>query len=100
MSPAAKKKSDSVDPNSEIGFAAAMEELNRIVTELEADDVDVDVMAERVERAALLVSICRDRLDATRYHVEEIIVGLDGEGARGDDSEGADADDSDSDIDD
>lgn len=84
--PAAKSVNDTA-ADSEIGFAAALDELNRIVTELEADDVDVDVMAERVERAAFLVSLCRERLDATRYHVEEIIVRLDGEHSDPDDGE-------------
>lgn len=61
----------------EIGFAAAMAELNSIVSELESDQLDVDVLADRVERAAYLVGTCRDRLDATRLRVEEIIVRLD-----------------------
>ncbi|MGB3411757.1 MAG: exodeoxyribonuclease VII small subunit [Microthrixaceae bacterium] len=60
-----------------IAFAAAMAELTAIVSELESDELDVDVLAERVERAALLVGTCRDRLDATRLKVEEIIVRLD-----------------------
>lgn len=62
----------------EIGFAAAMTELNAIVSELESDTLDVDVLADRVERAAFLVGTCRDRLDATKLRVEEIIVRLDG----------------------
>lgn len=61
----------------QIGFTDALDELNTIVEELEADDVDVDVMAQRVERAAFLVALCRDRLDRTRYKVEEIITTLD-----------------------
>lgn len=60
-----------------IGFAAAMDELNAIVAELESDRLDVDVLADRVERAAYLVGTCRDRLDATKLRVEEIIVRLD-----------------------
>lgn len=65
------------DEADQIGFTDALDELNSIVEELEADDVDVDVMAQRVERAAFLVALCRDRLDATRYKVEEIITSLD-----------------------
>ncbi|MEZ5311296.1 MAG: exodeoxyribonuclease VII small subunit [Microthrixaceae bacterium] len=69
-------KDSKLDADS-IRFADAIDELQTIVTELEGDDVDVDVMAERVERAAFLVAMCRDRLDATRFRVEEIIGGLD-----------------------
>ncbi|HTO01679.1 MAG TPA: exodeoxyribonuclease VII small subunit [Microthrixaceae bacterium] len=73
------KQSDlEADQQSEtIGFADAMDELNAIVAELESDRLDVDVLADRVERAAFLVGTCRDRLDATKLRVEEIIVRLD-----------------------
>ncbi|MGB6056809.1 MAG: exodeoxyribonuclease VII small subunit [Microthrixaceae bacterium] len=76
-----------------IGFAAAMSELSAIVSELESDQLDVDVLAERVERAALLVGTCRDRLDATRLKVEEIIVRLDNVEATGATSAGSATDD-------
>lgn len=57
----------------DMGFAAAMEELERIVVDLESDALDVDLLADRVERAAALVAWCRDRLDGTRFRVEEIL---------------------------
>lgn len=60
-----------------ISFTDALDELNTIVAQLEAEEVDVDVMTQNVERAAFLVALCRDRLDSTRYKVEEIIVSLD-----------------------
>lgn len=60
-----------------ISFTDALDELNTIVSQLEAEEVDVDVMTQNVERAAFLVALCRDRLDSTRYKVEEIIVSLD-----------------------
>lgn len=69
--------SDPQDPGS-LGFAAAMAELDRIVVELESDALDVDVLAERVARAAELVDWCRTRIDATRFQVEEIVGRLDG----------------------
>jgi len=54
-------------------FAAAMEELERIVTELESDALDVDHLAARVARAAELVELCRERIDGARFAVEEIL---------------------------
>lgn len=65
------------DDGEAISFSDALDELNTIVAQLEAEEVDVDVMTQNVERAAFLVGLCRDRLDATRYKVEEIIGGLD-----------------------
>lgn len=61
----------------ELGFAGAMSELEQIVAELESDALDVDLLADRVERAAILVGWCRDRIDGTRLRVEEILERLD-----------------------
>lgn len=68
------------DPE-ELGFAGAMAELERIVAELESDTLDVDLLADRVERASVLVGWCRDRIDGTRFRVEEILERLDPDGA-------------------
>jgi exodeoxyribonuclease VII small subunit len=58
------------------GYAAALEELERILDELEDDAIDVDHLAQRVERAALLIRHCRDRLGRTRMEVERIVAEL------------------------
>jgi exodeoxyribonuclease VII small subunit len=61
----------------DIGYAAAMEELEAILDEIEQDDVDVDLLSQRVIRAAELIKLCRTRIRATRLEVEEIVAGLD-----------------------
>ena len=58
------------------GYAAALEELERILDELEDDTIDVDHLAQRVERAAFLIRHCRDRLGRTRMEVERIVAEL------------------------
>jgi exodeoxyribonuclease VII small subunit len=63
-----------IDP---IGYADALAELETILDELEADDVDVDVLAARVARAADLVELCRTRIGAARTEVERIVARLD-----------------------
>lgn len=60
-----------------ISYADAMAELEAIVARLEEADVDVDVLAGRVARAAELITICRDRIAATRLEVERIVGDLD-----------------------
>ena len=60
-----------------IGYAAAMAELEAILAEIEAEDVDVDLLAAKVKRAAELIEVCRRRIDDTRVQVEEIVAGLD-----------------------
>ena len=60
-----------------MGYGEAMRELEAILDEIEADDVDVDVLAAKVRRAADLVQICRRRIDDTQVQVEQIVSGLD-----------------------
>lgn len=61
----------------EIGYADAMAELESILDDLEDDDLDVDVLASRVERASTLITLCRDRIGAARVQVETVVASLD-----------------------
>jgi exodeoxyribonuclease VII small subunit len=66
------------------GYADALSELDTILRELESSDVDVDRLADRVARAAELISLCRDRISTARIRIDEVIADLDGSGADGD----------------
>ena len=65
----ATKKTD----RNEIGYAEALEELESILESLEDDDVDVDVLAEHVQRASELISLCRQRISKSQKLIEETI---------------------------
>jgi exodeoxyribonuclease VII small subunit len=60
-----------------IGYAEAQRELDAILAELERSDVDVDRLAERVQRAAELIRLCRERIGAARVHIEQVVAELD-----------------------
>jgi exodeoxyribonuclease VII small subunit len=60
----------------QIAYADAFAELEAIVAGLEDTDVDVDVLAERVARAATLITLCRDRIARTRIEVERVVADL------------------------
>ncbi|MBM3827620.1 MAG: exodeoxyribonuclease VII small subunit [Actinobacteria bacterium] len=62
----------------EIGYAEALAELEGILSELEQADVDVDVLAARVQRASELIRLCRDRIGNARTRIEDVVGGLDG----------------------
>ncbi len=64
-----------------IGYAEAMAELNAILAELEGDAVDVDVLAARVQRASVLIALCRERITRAEEDVDRIVVNLDAEAA-------------------
>ncbi len=67
----ATKKSD------EIGYAAAFRELETILADLEKPDVDVDVLATKVERASELIRLCRERISHAQLQIENAVDGLD-----------------------
>jgi exodeoxyribonuclease VII small subunit len=91
MNPAARSSSDQASeptdgrqsPSSstassgeEIGYAAALAELDDILHELDGDEVDVDVLGARVRRAAELLRICRSRIASARFEVEQVVAEL------------------------
>lgn len=62
----------------EIGYAEALKELEMILAELERTDVDVDVLASRVERASELIRLCRDRIGNAKLQIDNVVNGLEG----------------------
>lgn len=62
----------------EIGYAEALKELETILAELERTDVDVDVLASRVERASELIRLCRDRIGNAKLQIDKVVNGLEG----------------------
>ena len=60
----------------EIGYADAMRELDDILEELERDDLDVDVLAARVQRASELIQLCRTRIARAQADVDKVVTDL------------------------
>ncbi|MCY3850025.1 MAG: exodeoxyribonuclease VII small subunit [Acidimicrobiaceae bacterium] len=67
------------EPDEAVGYADAMAELEQILRDLEGDDLDVDMLASRVERASSLIRLCRERIGAARVQVERVVANLDSE---------------------
>ena len=66
----------------EIGYAEALKELETILAELERTDVDVDVLASRVERASELIRLCRDRIGNAKLQIDNVVKFDHGKGAK------------------
>ena len=54
-------------------YEAAFEELAAIAREIESESVSVDVLAQKVKRAAELITICQAKLRSTEEEVSKII---------------------------
>jgi exodeoxyribonuclease VII small subunit len=86
----------------ETSYADAQAELDAILRELDGDEVDVDVLGARVRRAAELLRLCRDRIAAARFEVEQVVGELEAEvdAAVADDFDEAEDHEDDEDLDD
>lgn len=54
-------------------YSEALKELEGIVSDLEKGDTDIDVLAEKLQRAIELNKFCKDRLKATEGKITGII---------------------------
>ncbi|MHC4077263.1 MAG: exodeoxyribonuclease VII small subunit [Planctomycetota bacterium] len=63
---AAKKKTD-------VSYAEGAQELDNILAEIESGDADIDVLSEKVERAADLIKLCREKLTKTELRVNKVV---------------------------
>ena len=57
-------------------YEKAYNELQEIITAIETGDVSVDLLSEKVKRAAELITFCKEKLTATEQDVQQILSGL------------------------
>lgn len=75
---------NATEPNADqIRYTEAMDELEALLEEIDGDDVDLDELALKVERASKLIEVCRDKIANTEMQVKAIIDNL--EDSQGDD---------------
>ena len=56
-----------------LNYETAYTELKQIASEIEAESVSVDVLAEKVKRASELITFCQTKLRSTEEEVTKII---------------------------
>jgi exodeoxyribonuclease VII small subunit len=71
-------ESPTAEDINELGYADAVSELNDILAALDDESLDIDQLGEKVARAAVLITLCRDRIGAARAAVDQVVATLDG----------------------
>lgn len=66
----------------DLSFEQALEQLEKIVSELESGQAPLERSIDIYERGAQLKAHCEARLQAARLRVEKIVVGSGGEAVR------------------
>jgi len=56
-----------------ISYSAAIAEVEEILTRLNNDELDVDVLAKEVKRAAELIAVCKEKLRKAEEDIAGII---------------------------
>jgi exodeoxyribonuclease VII small subunit len=56
-----------------LNYTDAFEELQSIVSEMEEGEISVDLLSEKVKRAAFLINICKKKLADTEGDVNQIL---------------------------
>lgn len=95
----AAKKSQPQEP---AGYADAMREVETILSELDSNTIDVDVLSAKVERASFLISWCNERISSAQMTVDSLMADLivEDDDSDDEDDEFDDVDDFDDDEDD
>ena len=65
------------------GYREAIEEIESIVGEIENETVDVDMLTEKVKRAASLIRNCKKKLKKTEDEIKKVLKEFDDEEAGG-----------------
>ena len=65
------------EPIEEIRFGEAIEELEGILHRVEAEEIDIDDLAEELKKAAELLDVCRSKIRKAELEVTQIVQALD-----------------------
>ena len=57
----------------QLTYSQALTELEEIISEIESEEINVDVLAERVKRASYLIKYCKGRLRNTEEEVKKVL---------------------------
>ena len=61
----------------EESYKEAIEKLRRIVAEIDRDELDVDLLSEKVKEASRLIKLCKEKLYKVDEEVRNVLVELD-----------------------
>ncbi len=57
----------------QLNYSQALSELEKTVSEIESENIDVDLLAEKVRRAAQLIKFCRSKLRSAEEEVKKAL---------------------------
>ncbi len=67
---------DTSTPVENLSYAEAISELETILSQIEDAQIDVDTLSSKVERAASLLKVCRQRLVKAETQVKTVLADM------------------------
>jgi len=62
--------------NRELTYSQALNELEKIVADIESEEVDVDLLAEKIKRASFLITSCKEKLRTAEDEVKKVLTAM------------------------
>lgn len=56
-----------------INYEDAVQELEQIVRQMENDELNIDVLCEKLKRAQTLIKMCQDKLTKTDEEIKKLL---------------------------
>lgn len=63
----------------DISYNDAVEEIEEILHQIENEELDIDILSEKVKRVSTLLKLCKKKLHQTEEEVQKILEDIDGE---------------------
>ena len=70
-------------------FGEAIEELESILSQVEAEEIDIDELADRLKVAAELLELCRSKIRRAEVEVTQIVQALEDADVEAEEEEGS-----------
>ena len=55
------------------GYNDAIAEIEAILEQMDNEELDVDILSEKVKRVSLLIKVCREKLLQTEEEIEKVM---------------------------
>jgi len=65
--------------NKELTYSQALKELEKIVKEIESEEVDIDILAEKIKRASQILVFCKGKLRTAEDEVNKVLTEMEDE---------------------
>jgi exodeoxyribonuclease VII small subunit len=73
----------------DLRFGEAIEELESILSQVEAEEIDIDELADRLKVAAELLELCRSKIRRAEVEVTQIVQALEDADVEAEEEEGS-----------